>query len=241
MKKFIVLSMSFCVFASSGFGANFYDNFAAGATNQSNLDNLAKDLGSALGGGAFRSGRNLGFPGFDISVRVPVVSVNSNDSIVSTAGINSIPFPLLQVEIGLPLGIDLIARGTSYNSASMTGFGLRYSVIKSWIPGVPDVGVQSVYNMLSISSGVNKFTSNTLSTAAVASWKILMIEPYIGVSYDSTSLTPDASITNLTSNVGMVRYDAGLSWTIFPFTYLQAGATSANSNIDYTAGLGITF
>jgi len=240
MKKLIVLSITFCIFSANCLASNPFDNFAANIS-QSNLDNLAKDLGSVLGGGSFRSGKNLGFPGFDISVRVPYITVNNNDYIVKSAGISNIPFPLLQVEIGLPLGIDLIGRGASYYSSNMTGFGLRYSVIKSWIPGVPDVSVQSVYNMLSVSSGANKLTANTLSTAAVASWKIVMIEPYVGVSYDSTNLTPDSSISSLTSSVGTVRLDGGINWTVFPYTYIQLGVSSANSNLSYTAGLGVCF
>ena len=248
MKKVIVLSIIISVFTAVSFASNPFDNFKNKITNvtaaqaQTNLDNLAKDLGPVLGGDSFRSGKNLGFPGFDISVRTPYATVSNDDAIVKASGVDNIPFPMLQAEIGLPFSIDIIGRFASYYSATMMGAGLRYCVLKSWVPGVPYVSVQSVYNSLVVDSGVNKLKANTLSTAVVASWKFLVIEPYIGASYDNTTVNPDSTLgVNINGSANTVRYDGGVSLVLFPLTYIQLGVSSSNGNMGYTAGLGIAF
>ncbi|MCX5781519.1 MAG: hypothetical protein NT145_02270 [Elusimicrobia bacterium] len=248
MKKVIGLSIILCLTVINCFASNPFDEFKNQITGvaadiaQKNLDNLAKDLGPVLGGGSFRSAKNLGLPGFDIGIRVPVRNVINEDAIVKAAGIDSIPLPMLQAEIGLPLKIDLIARYTSYQDSNLIGYGLRYMIYDSWIPGIPYLAIQSVYNTLNVDTGVNKFKANTLSTALIASWKFVVVEPYLGVSLDNTSVEPDSSL-NIGKNgsANSVRIDGGISVSLFPLTYLQLGVTSADSNIGYTAGLGIKF
>lgn len=250
MKKVAVISMLFYFFSLQCFASNPFDYFKQQITPgpnltlaqaQANLNNLATDIGPVLGGDAFRSGKNLGFPGFDISVRTPYVKVSDNDTIVKSAGISNIPFPLIQAEIGLPFSIDLIGRFAAYYDSSMTGFGARYCILKSWIPGVPYVSVQSVYNSLSVNSGVNKLKASTWSSAVVASWKFLVIEPYIGASYDSTNINPDSTLSTLSGSANTMRYDGGINLALLPLTYLQLGVSSSSGNIGYTAGLGVSF
>jgi len=240
MKKLIVFSITLCTLASNCFASNPFDKFALNIT-QVNLDNLAKDLGPVLGGDAFRSGKNLGFPGFDISVRTPYAKVSDDDAIVKVAGIDNIPFPMLQAEIGLPFSIDVIGRFASYYDSTMAGFGARYCVLKSWVPGVPYISAQSVYNTLTVSSGANKLKANTWSTSLVASWKFAILEPYIGASYDNTSVTPDSTLSTLSGSANNIRYDGGINLVVFPLTYIQLGVSISGGNTGYTAGLGVSF
>ena len=248
MRKLIVLSTVFSYFAVVCFASNPFDNFkdkiinVSAAQAQSNLDNLAKDLGPLLGGDAYRSGKNLGFPGFDISVRTPYAKVSDDDAVIKAAGIDNLPFPMIQAEIGLPFRIDVIGRFASYYNSTMTGFGLKYCLLKSWIPGVPYVSVQSVYNTLNVSSDANKLKANTLSSALVASWKFLVIEPYVGVSYDNTTVNPELTPSvSLNGSANTVRYDGGVNLVLFPLTYIQLGVSSSSGNTGYTAGLGLSF
>ena len=253
MKKVLSLAVISFLSASALFAANPFDEFKNKLTGQltevaqKNLDNFAKDLGILLSGGAFHDGKTLGLPGFDIGVHAPVINVNSDNPIMKTSGLDTVALPVIQVEVGLPAKIDLIGRFISYYDSTLVGAGVRYGIIKNSVPGLPSISVQGVYNMLDVNSGQNKLKATTLSATAIASFGLPIVNPYVGVGMDSTSVEPDSTITALMPLSGMkgsasqVRIEGGINLSLIPFTYLQLGGTLVNGNLGYTAGLGLAF
>lgn len=250
MKK-VLYSLAILVFGLSiAFAADPFDEFANNLTGvqetvQKNLDYFAQDLGILIGGGAFHQGKSLGFPGFDISVHVPAKKVNTENQIVKAANIDTILFPVLQAEIGLPSKIDIIARYMSYAGSGMVGVGARYGILKGSLPAFPSISVQAVYNMLNASAGANKFKATTASIAAVGSLNLPVINPYFGIGLDSTSVEPDALIampqSGMKGNASTVRAEAGINLSMIPFTYVQLGGTIVNGEIGYIIGIGVKF
>jgi len=233
--------------ASPLFAAEAFDNFktvisAGGTAAQASLDNFTKDLGALLGGGTYHNGKSLGFPGFDIGIHVPMKKISDDNNIVKSADVDSVALPIVQVEIGLPANIDIIGRYSSILNSTLLGYGLRYGIFKPSIPGLPSVSVQGVMTNLDAAAGSNKFKASNTSVSAVLSFNHLpVITPYLGVGYDTTSVTPDSSISTMTGSASGTRVEAGLNLSIIPMTYIQLGAASAGGDINGTFGLGIEF
>ncbi|MCX5777883.1 MAG: hypothetical protein NTU66_01475 [Elusimicrobia bacterium] len=248
MKKVLYI-LSLCLITSSNsFGANPFDEFknqisgVATAIAQKNLDNLAKDMGALISGGSFHQAKVLGFPGLDIGIQAPIVTVNKDNAIVKAAGIDTVPLPLIQVEIGLPGKTDVIGRFSSYADSSLVGVGLRYGLYKGSLPGVPSVSVQSVYNTLTVAAAANKFKATSFSTSLIASVGLLVIDPYVGFSYDMTSVEPDASIiSGMKGNANNTRIEGGVNISLLPLTYIKVGAVLCDSVVGYDLGCGIKF
>jgi hypothetical protein len=244
LSVFFMLSGS--IFAASPFN-KFKDTFTgvAQATAQQYLDSFAKDLGVVLGGGSFHSGQNLGLPGLDVGIHAPARSVNSDDIIVKNADVSVILFPIIQAELGLPAKIDLLVRYLSYDDSSLFGIGARYGIIKNKTPGLPSVSVQVIYNSLNVSAGVNKLKADTTSILGSASLNLPVIDPYFGIGYDTTNVTPDSSITLPASGMkgaaSTLRVEGGINLALLPLTYLQLGGVLIDGSLGYTLGLGVKF
>ncbi|OGS18306.1 MAG: hypothetical protein A2219_08745 [Elusimicrobia bacterium RIFOXYA2_FULL_50_26] len=251
MKKALVLAVVLMEITATVFAANPFDEFnnkVAGAATevaQQYLDNFAKDLGAVLGGGTFHQGKTLGFPGFDIGIHVPAKKVRSDNEIVKAAGIDTFMFPALQAEIGLPAKIDLLARYMGYAGSNLIGVGGRYGILKGSLPLMPSLSVQGIYSMLNVNADANKFNATTISVGAVASFNIPVVDPYVGIGFDSTSVEPDSSISlpqaGMKGSASAYRLEAGINLSLFPLTYLQLGGVLINSDLSYTAGLGLKF
>lgn len=251
MKKVFCVAAFLLLSAGVSFGANPFDEFQKEITGvvqevaQKNLDNFAKDLGGMLGSGSFHDGKSLGLPGFDVGIHIPAKKVNEDNVIMKKAGLDTVLFPVLQAEIGLPAKIDLIGRFVSYNDATLVGGGLRYGIIKGAVPGLPSISVQALYNMLDVKSGANKLKASTLSASVAASFGLPIVNPYVGVGIDYTSVEPDASITlpvsGMKGSASGVRLEGGINLSLVPFTYLQLGGALINGDMGYTLGLGVAF
>lgn len=247
MKKFIVLALLSILPVKALFAANPFDKFkdqllsVARDSAQSSLDNFAKDLGALLGGGSFHQGQSLGIPGFDVGVHIPAKNVNTENTIIKTAGVDTILLPILQAEIGLPAKIDLIGRFTAYSDSTMTGFGLRYGIIKAPLPGFPSLSVQAVYNTLNVNAGDNKFKAVTMSAGAVLSFNLPVVVPYLGAGIDSTTVDPDSTIIDISGKASGYRIEGGINLSLIPLMYLQLGGMYVNGDMGYTAGFGIKF
>ncbi|MCB4791111.1 MAG: hypothetical protein LHV68_04405 [Elusimicrobia bacterium] len=246
MKKVGVFALVMIMGANFAYAANPFDNFQSLITGQATtiaqgmLDNFAKDLGALMGGGTYHQGKSLGLPGFDVGLRIPVVKVKDEDTIIKSS-LDSVALPILQAEIGLPANLDLIARFTSYSDSSLAGVGLRYGIIKKSIPGVPSLSAQAVYNTLNVNSGLNKLKATTLSVSCIASIDLPIVVPYAGIGIDNTEVTPDATIIDLKGKASSMRVEAGVNLSLIPLTYIQLGGALVNGDINYTLGLGIKF
>lgn len=237
MKKITAVLM-FSLISTTVFAANPFEKFAENLA-QAPLDSLAKDLGAVIGGGSFHSGKTLGFPGFDISARVAGKTVNNDNTIVKDSGNSSIMWPAAQIELGLPFNIDLLGRYMIIQDASMTGIGIRSCLYKSTLPGIPSLSIQGMSSSLNCNVTDNKFTSTTLSAAAIMSFNIPVIDPYIGVGIDQTELKPDSTLSTLKGTASGTRIEGGINLSLFPLTYFQIGFGMVNSDLTYTAAFGI--
>jgi len=251
MKKVIIFSIISTIATCPLFAANPFDKFKdqlSGVTTQiaqKNLDNFAKDLGGLMGGASFHAGKTLGFPGFDVGAHIAARKISEDDAIIKTAGIDNVFLPVIQLEIGLPAKIDLIGRYIAYADATMVGGGLRYGIISNSCPGLPSLSVQALYHTLNVASGVNKLTATNYCAMAMTSFNIPIVDPYLGIGMDSTSVEPDSSVplpsSGMKGSASSVRIEGGINMTLFPFTYIQIGGTLIAGNLDYNAGLGVKF
>jgi hypothetical protein len=251
MKKILgLVTIIVTVVSGVSFAANFdefFNNISGVVADvaQKNIDNLTKDLGVMMGGVSYHEGKSLGFPGFDVGIHVPVKQVNSDNTILKEAGVDTVFLPMLQAEIGLPMKFDLLGRYSAYEDSTLVGAGLRYGIIRG-TPALPlSLSVQAVYNTLDVSAGINKFKANNMTASVVASAKLPVVDPYLGISYGQTTLEPDASIplpkSGLKGEAAGAIIEAGVNFSLFPLTYVQLGATVANGEFGYTAGLGVKY
>ena len=244
MKKTISVLLSAAVVSVSCAAALFAVDYTA-ITNatQTSLDIMAKDIGAVMGAGQFHNGKNLGFPGFDIGVRVPVKNLNDGN-VLKTKDATIISLPAVQVELGLPAKIDLVVRGLTYESVSYMGYGLKYGIFSQSL-GIADLGISAMVNSSSMKNDYIQ-TTNTGINACV-SLALPIITPYVSVGSDSTSLTPGANaiasnplLTGLKGTASGLRYEAGINFKI-PLFYLYYGYTVMYGDAGQTAGLGMRF
>lgn len=225
----------------------FADELRAGTGEivQKTIDAFTQDVGGLINGASFHRASILGFPGLDIGIHAPVMPVPKNDTIIRSANIDVVALPILQAEVGLPGRTDLIVRYTSYDTSSLMGFGLRYGLLHGNMPGAPSLAIQSVYSVLSVNAEDNMFTASSLGVVLSASFNLLLIDPYIGIGYDTTTVTPDASLgladRDLKGTASGVRVEGGVNIALLPTTYLRVGVALAGGEMGGTAGLGMKF
>lgn len=247
MKKVLVLLSVLAFVSCPVVAADPFDNFntivvLGGDVAQKSLDNLATDLGALLGGGTYHDGKSLGIPGFDIGIHVPTKKVSDDNVIVKESDVSSVALPMAQLEIGLPMDIDLIARYSSMLDSTLTGFGLRYGILKPDLPGLPSLSLQAVMTNLDVAANDNKFKASTTGVSLTISFNHLpIVTPYAGVGYDTTEIKPDSTLSTLKGTASGTRVEAGVNLGLLPFTYLQLGAAMAGGSTDAVIGLGVQF
>lgn len=251
MNKLFKIIIVLTITSSTSFGAGMFDGFAeelragTGDAVQKTLDAFTQDVGGVMNGGSFHRATVLGFPGLDIGIHVPVMPVLKDDTIIRSSNINVVALPILQAEVGLPGRTDLIVRYTSYDTSSLMGFGLRFGLVHGTLPGAPSLAIQSVYSMLSVNTDDNMFTASSLGVLLSASFNLVLIDPYIGIGYDTTTVTPDASLglsdPALKGNASGVRVEGGVNIALLPSTYFRVGVALTGGEMGGTASLGMKF
>ena len=224
---------------------DFSNNFTANL-NQVALDSLSQDIGAVMGGGSFHTGKALGFPlGFDVGVHVPGVGVPEDNAILKDDG-STTQGLWGQVEVGLPLNLNIIARLGKFYDGDMLGGGIRYGLFSPSIPGLPAISITGLYSTLDH----DYFKADTLSANVALSFNIPVIHPYVGVGYDVTTLdlrdpafvgAPASVSRDLEGESSGYRAEAGVNLSIIPFTYITLGAGLANGQEMYHAGAGVKF
>jgi len=233
-KLFICLIVVLCL-GSNVFAAGLDDLVTVVAQYRTSADAFAKDFGCMMAGGAFHQGSNLGLPGFDVGVHMPMKKPNVDNLIVTNAGLETMALPWAQLEIGLPFKLDLIVRGLSGTGLSYSGFGVRYGIFKSKLPLVPSVSAA----VLSNSFEHTDFEATTMSVNVVISFKIPFLSPYISVGSDQSTAKFIAS--GIEGTGASTRIEAGINLGLIPLTYLQIGGGTANGDTIYSGGFGIKF
>ncbi len=210
------------------------------------LDPLTKDIGSILSGGYYHCAENLGIPGFDIGIRFPLKNINENNTIIKSEDnkVNVIGVPIVQAEVGLPLNLDLIARAMSYEGLSIFGGGIKYTIFKIKIPFDFSISGMAGYTTLTH----DYIKANSTSGNIIVSVGTPIVQPYIGIGYDSTELTggdkakkENPILEDIKGKSNGTRIEAGANISPFPFIYLYGGYTLIYQDTGYTFGLGVKF
>lgn len=218
------------------------------------LKPMAKDIGSVLAGNMFHSGRNLGFPGFDVGFAMALSTKPNKDNKILREGFGSqnnpkdvmFGLPFIQASIGLPKKIDIIARGfPATNDIKLFGVGVKYCIVKEEL-AVVKLGWSAMYSYNSLE--FTTFKSNVNSLTTMFSIKIPVVEPYAGIAIDRTSLKtylPPQDIiigkTNLDVTTTIPRYVVGLNFSPLPFTYINIAGTYLVDHLGIDFGLGLKF
>ncbi len=240
-KKILMMAVVAAGICSAARADNFSNNF--GIVDQASLDAMTKDLGAAIAGGSFHTGKALGFPiGFDIGVHVPVVGVSDDDKILKDDD-STLIGQWAQAEIGLPAKLNIFGRVGKIEYANAYGGGLRWGVFDSAVPGIPSVSISGMYNKATH----DFFDAETISGNLVVSFEVPFIHPYIGGGFDHTKVdvADNASLPpgtgGLNSSQDGYRVEAGINLSLIPFTYITLGGGLANGEELYHAGLGAKF
>ena len=206
------------------------------------LKPLAKDLGALMGGGTFRSGSVLGFPG--VNAEVQVVGLTSGESPLLKNQVFFMPYGMAAV--GLPvIGAEVFARGFQYSGLTILGGGTKYALpIFPSVPAAPAPSIAAVasYHMMTFGSGTDQLTATGLSVSGVLSYGFpgVPIEPYLGAGMDMTSMTAKkGSVADIAVSETGTRLVGGLSLTIFPLIYVTGEAGLSNSVTSFSVRAGI--
>ena len=253
MKKvFTVFAICFFVLSFSFSEALNFDQLKT-YLEDTYLEPMAKDIGSVLAGNMFHSGRNLGFPGFDVGFGLALSTKPNKDNKIlrESFGTQNNPkdvmfgLPFIQASIGLPKKIDVIVRGfPKTNDIKLFGAGVKYCIIKEEF-AVVKLGLSAMYSYNSLEFETLKSNVNSLTT--MFSVKIPVVEPYIGIAVDRTSLKTELSAqdlgikTNLDVTTTVPRYIVGLNLSPLPFTYINIAGTYLVDHLGVDFGLGVKF
>jgi hypothetical protein len=190
-----------------------------------NLKPFALDLGGVLGAASVDPGRRLGFP----HVEAGIVSgaqfrPDRNDAILRNSGVKTFGVPLLQAEVGLPFGFDVVAHGLSYAGAKIFGGGARWTAFKVPLTdgSLPMIGVGVFADKV---NHVN-FSATHYAVNGSLGWSLPIIAPFINAGYDVTTIAVGAAtavgVVGATARASGSRFGGGLDLTPFPFIRLRA-------------------
>ncbi|OGS01221.1 MAG: hypothetical protein A2V88_02925 [Elusimicrobia bacterium RBG_16_66_12] len=208
------------------------------------LKPLALDLGGLLGSASAHTGRAIGFPGFWAgAIGAVQFSPDKNDLILRDAGVKAFGLPMLEVGVGLPFKVDVIAHGMKIYDASVFGAGLRYGLyrtdlVDTFLPNVSVAAFGDRVNHKSFSAAHGGFD-------AAATWNLPIIKPFFVAGFDITTLKVGAATTagvaGLSATARGSRFSAGAELTPFPFFALRGAYTLRHGMSGFDAGLGVKF
>ncbi|MGB2579877.1 hypothetical protein AAIR98_001796 [Elusimicrobium simillimum] len=240
MKKLLIAVC--CLFIAAAAHAGFDDDFKKhiSAATAGDIESYARDLGLIAGVTDFHNGSTVSFPGFDVGVVANFM--DPNNKIDSDADNDYVFMPMVYGNAKLPiLGLNLSARGTSYDGLTSIGGGLKWSLVgASILPFFPDITAGAFYDRMK----TDYYSADHFSASVSASVKVLILEPYVGVGYDYTDLEVKSTGTSFDGKSydhDGTRFTAGLNVTPFPFLYVFGSYTQASSTKIYQAGVGARF
>lgn len=238
MKKLLAAALVLAVFVPASFAID-YNKIGDLGNNQVWFDALAKDMGAVLGGGMHHNAKSLGVLGFDIGARVPTQEVNKDNEFFKDQ--KQVGLAFVELEKGLPMKIDLLLRGFSADGLTITGFGLKYNLVSF---AVLNVAAVANYNTLTH----DYIKGTTTGVGVTASVNIPVIQPFVGITSESTSITPGAkAITGTPLLDGMsgkssgLRMEGGINFSPFPLFYIYGGYTMVAGGTGYSAAVGLRF
>jgi hypothetical protein len=263
MKKFLIITV--LTFYAGTLYAHPYEAFNAMLWNyeydgygtrskakaQNYLDELAKDVGQAIGGGSYGVGGNLDTFGFTMSIKMSYQQVTTDDVIVTRHGDTAIYYPIIQGEFLLSEKVTGLARISYSNDSFVFGGGAKYLVYEGY-DYIPTVSAQSIYNYVITDADdpfrgyTNerrvKFNAWNIKTAVTAYFgDVPYVQPYALLSYDVTGLhavTSDrAGMSAIVSGIG---YGVGGQIVISPLN-LSFTLSVYEDRINYNFGIFFGF
>jgi len=200
--SFLFLTASFATRSEASVGAlTDLSSFT-----QSSVDSIVRTM--VVGGShrAYRPATNLGPIGFDVGVEFTLITIpDAFKNAMALGGTDvstipgSFPVPKLNVQKGLPWGIDLGASYISLAGTSVIGFNAQWRFLNN--VALPAVAVRAGYT--SFTSSVFPVNSSSFKVDVVASKNLFLIDPYIGAGLElgSGQLNVDTSALGLPGSV----------------------------------------
>lgn len=223
--------------------ASLFSDFEARARAE-RIKPFALDLGGLLGSASAHTGRSLGVPGFWAgAIGAAQFSPDKNDLILRDSGVKAFGLPMLEIGVGLPFKVDVIARGMKIDDASIFGAGLRYGLyrtdlIDTFLPNVSLAAFGDRINHKSFSATHGGFD-------AAATWNLPIVKPFVVAGFDATTLKVGAAavpgVAGMSATALGSRFSAGAELTPFPFAALRAAYALRHGMSGFDAGLGVKF
>jgi len=255
MKKFIIFCINFLILLTSFvYSQNIFDEFKK-HFEQQYVEPFNKDLTGVVCSNVLNTADSLGLftavpPSIGLNIKLNFVGKKiSEDNIIlneafKNIAVKIIPFAVLQIEKGLPLNLDIIARYSGYENFVFYGFGIKYKFL-SLPPIVPIVNISAAgfYNILEAKS-ILKHTSQSLNII-VSVAKIPVVKPYVLVGMDTSKLVVDKEVTRTyeinTKMDFQTRYEVGINFSFIPFFYFNLGYGYVYNTEEYILNLGLKF
>lgn len=236
-------SLALLVLLASPAASNPLQDFESRARPEL-LAPFARDLGGILGGASAHTGRSLGMPGIWVGTMASIQTRPEKDNLIlRNAGVKAFGLPVLEVGVGLPFKVDLIAHGLKAYGATVVGGGVRYGVYRTDL-------VDTFLPNVSVSAFGDKVTHQAFSAThgalnAAATWNLPIVKPYFVAGYDVTEVKVERSTVVGTLGAKATgrgsRFTAGLGLTPFPFLDFRAAYTLRHGIPGFDLGLGVKF
>lgn len=243
----------FTTFTAQLLQANIFDEFK-NQFQQTYVDPFNKDLTGVICSNVFTKGDNLGWftlmpPSLGINIKISAVAkkVSPDNVIVNTMlsnqSIKLIPFFVLQVEKGLPLNIDIIARYSGYENFTFYGIGVKYKIL-SLPPLVPvlNLSIAAGYNKLE-AKNILQHTSQSVN-AIISVDKLPFLQPYItaGVDFGELNVSNEVFPGGMKSKFSSgTRIEGGIKFSFIPFIFININYAQIYNTEGYGINFGIKF
>ena len=254
MKKFLILYI--CVFVSitQMYSQNIFNEFKE-RFNKEYIGPFNKDLTGIICSNILNTADNLGLftvapPSVGLNIKLNIVGKKiSDDNIIlneafKDVAVKIIPFAVVQIEKGLPLNLDIIARYSGYGNFVLYGFGIKYKFL-SLPPIVPVVNISAAgfYNILE-AKDILKHTSQSVNLI-ISVDKIPVVRPYVLVGADTSELVVDKKVTTIDEIKNkldfQLRYELGINFSFIPVFYFNLGYGYVYNTEEYIFNLGLKF
>lgn len=232
-KRFSLLGYALLAVLPATFAASNINNL--GTLNQGEFHTLTEDLGAALSYKPMAPATPLGPTGFDVGFGLTSTQMTRSSALWSQinnggGSVGNINLPRLQVDKGLPFGIDVggfYAKDPTSNIA-LYGGEVRYALLSGGVTQ-PAVAVRGAFTRL---SGVSALALDTRSVDISVSKGFAMLTPYAGAGMVWVSSTANAAPLageNLTQNKVFAGADLNLGFSNLDAEWDETGGARSLS------------
>lgn len=169
-----------------------------GALSQGEFKTLTENLGAATSYKAVAPGETLGVIGIDVGVELSSTEIDDDvldRASLGDADMDTLFIPKLHAHKGLPFGLDIGVSAGFIPDTDITVWGgeLRYALLDGGV-ATPAIGLRGSYSRI---EGQDDLDLSNAAVELAISKGFLMLTPYGGVGYVSTTGKPDNSYVNL--------------------------------------------